>query len=187
MSGSAAQAPAVLEVEDLRTVIRHGDRELPVVRGVSFEVRAGEAVALVGESGSGKSLTALSVMGLLPQAAQVSGGSLRLAGTDLGRLTEIERRRLRGAEIAMIYQDPMTSLNPLMRVGAQVVEGLEAHGMRGADARDQCWRFRLLERGDRSATCAGSCCCSGPPPSSAAPDTPPASLRTGGYAVRCCD
>jgi oligopeptide/dipeptide ABC transporter ATP-binding protein len=135
MSGSAAQAPVVLEVEDLETVIRQGDRELPVVRGVSFEVRAGEAVALVGESGSGKSLTALSVMGLLPTAAQVSGGSLRLAGADLGALTEVERRRLRGAEIAMIYQDPMTSLNPLMRVGAQVVEGLEAHGMRGAEAR----------------------------------------------------
>jgi oligopeptide/dipeptide ABC transporter ATP-binding protein len=135
MSGSGAPAPVVLEVENLQTVIRQGDRELPVVRGVSFEVRAGEAVALVGESGSGKSLTALSLMGLLPPAAQVSGGSLRLAGQDVGRLDENERRRLRGAEIAMIYQDPMTSLNPLMRVGAQVVEGLEAHGVRGADAR----------------------------------------------------
>jgi oligopeptide/dipeptide ABC transporter ATP-binding protein len=74
-------------------------------------------------------------MGLLPPAAHVSGGSLRLAGKDIGRLDEKARRRVRGPEIAMIYQDPMTSLNPLMRVGAQVVEGLEAHGMRGADAR----------------------------------------------------
>jgi oligopeptide/dipeptide ABC transporter ATP-binding protein len=135
MSDRLAQAPVVLEVRDLQTMIRHGDRDLPVVRGVSFEVRAGEAVALVGESGSGKSLTALSLMGLLPPAARVSGGSLRLAGRDLGALPESERRQLRGAEIAMIYQDPMTSLNPLMRVGAQVVEGLEAHGVRGADAR----------------------------------------------------
>ena len=133
----AADAPAVLEVRDLQTVIRHAGQELAVVRGVSFDVRAGEAMALVGESGSGKSLTALSLMGLLPTAAYVSGGSVRLAGQDLTLLPENERRRVRGTQIAMIYQDPMTSLNPLMRVGAQVVEGLEAHGVRGADARSR--------------------------------------------------
>jgi oligopeptide/dipeptide ABC transporter ATP-binding protein len=135
VSGSEQSAGAVLQVRDLHTVIRHGGQELSVVRGVSFDVRPGEAVALVGESGSGKSMTALSLMGLLPPAAHVSGGSVRLAGQEVGQLDDKERRRVRGAQIAMIYQDPMTSLNPLMRVGAQVVEGLEAHGVRGADAR----------------------------------------------------
>lgn len=125
----------VLSVRDLSTTVRTRGRELPVVRGVSFDVDAGEAVAVVGESGSGKSMTALSVMGLLPAAARMTGGSVRLAGRELTALDEGERRRVRGAEIAMIYQDPMTSLNPLMRVGPQVVEGLEAHGVRGADAK----------------------------------------------------
>lgn len=126
---------SVLSVRDLRTVVRSGGRELPVVRGVSFDVDAGEAVAIVGESGSGKSMTALSLMGLLPAAARVTGGSVHLDGRDLASLDESARRKLRGADIAMIYQDPMTSLNPLMRVGAQVVEGLEAHGVLGAEAR----------------------------------------------------
>jgi oligopeptide/dipeptide ABC transporter ATP-binding protein len=135
MTGPDAPASAVLEVQDLQTVVRQGARDLPVVRGVSFEVRAGEAVALVGESGSGKSMTALSLMGLLPPSARMTGGALRLGGQDIGRLDENARRRLRGSEIAMIYQDPMTSLNPLMRVGPQVVEGLEAHGFRSVDAR----------------------------------------------------
>ena len=125
----------VLEVRDLQTVVRTGGRELPVVRGVSFDVGAGEAVALVGESGSGKSLTALSVMGLLPDAARVVGGSVRLDGRDLQALPESERRRTRGSQIAMVYQDPMTSLNPLMRVGAQVVESLEAHDVPRDEAR----------------------------------------------------
>ncbi|MGH3383580.1 MAG: ABC transporter ATP-binding protein [Nocardioidaceae bacterium] len=126
---------AVLEVRHLQTVVRSGGRDLPVVRDVSFDVRAGEAVALVGESGSGKTLTALSVMGLLPDAARMTGGTVRLGGRDVGALDERQRRRLRGPEIAMIYQDPMTSLNPLMRVGPQVVEGLEAHGATGAEAK----------------------------------------------------
>ncbi|MGH3354781.1 MAG: ABC transporter ATP-binding protein [Nocardioidaceae bacterium] len=135
MADGAAGCEAVLSVRDLRTSVRSDGRELPLLRGVSFDVRPGQAVALVGESGSGKSLTALSVMGLLPPAARVVGGSVHLAGRDLGSLDEDERRHVRGSEIAMIYQDPMTSLNPLMRVGAQVVEGLTAHGMAADDAR----------------------------------------------------
>ena len=126
---------AVLEVRDLQTVVRTGGRELPVVRGVSFDVRAGEAVALVGESGSGKSLTALSVMGLLPEAARVVGGTVRLDGRDLQSLPESERRRTRGAQIAMVYQDPMTSLNPLLRIGYQVMEVLVAHDVPRDEAR----------------------------------------------------
>ena len=130
-----ARGEAVLAVRDLHTTVRTGGREVPVVRGVSFDVAAGQTVALVGESGSGKSMTALSVMGLLPDAARVTAGSVRLAGQELGALDDRQRRRLQGSEIAMIYQDPMTSLNPLMRVGAQVAEGLEAHGVPRAAAR----------------------------------------------------
>ncbi len=127
----------VLEVANLQTVVRSGGRDLPVVRGVSFDVSAGEAIALVGESGSGKSMTALSMMGLLPAAARVTEGSVRLSGRDVLRLDGLELRRVRGAEIAMIYQEPMTALNPLMRVGAQVVEGLRAHAVPSGDARSR--------------------------------------------------
>ena len=125
----------VLSVRDLHTAVGRGESALPVVRGVSFDLNAGEAVALVGESGSGKSMTALSVTDLLPAGVRVTSGSVTLAGRELTELDERARRGVRGAEIAMIYQDPMTSLNPLMRVGAQVTEGLEAHGVRGDEAR----------------------------------------------------
>ncbi|MEQ7010873.1 ABC transporter ATP-binding protein [Actinopolymorpha sp. B17G11] len=136
--GAAADADgeAVLAVRDLRASVSSGaGREVPIVRGVSFDVRAGETVALVGESGSGKSFTALALMGLLPDGARITCGSVRLGGRDLLGLDARARRASRGADIAMIYQDPMTSLNPLMRVGDQVVEGLEAHGTRGSAAR----------------------------------------------------
>ena len=125
----------VLSVRDLHTVVGSGESAVPVVRGVSFDLHAGEAVALVGESGSGKSMSALSVTGLLPAGVRIASGSVKLAGRELTELDERERRAVRGAEIAMIYQDPLTSLNPLMRVGAQVAEGLQAHGIRREDAR----------------------------------------------------
>ncbi|MEQ7124427.1 ATP-binding cassette domain-containing protein [Actinopolymorpha sp. B11F2] len=116
-----ADGEAVLAVRDLRASGSSGaGREVPIVRGVSFDVRAGETVALVGESGSGKSFTALALMGLLPDGARITGGSVRLGGRDLLGLDAQERRASRGADIAMVYQDPMTSLNPMMRVGAQV-------------------------------------------------------------------
>ena len=125
----------ILSVRGLHTVVGEGESAVPLVRGVSFDLAAGEAVALVGESGSGKSMTALSVMGLLPPGVRLASGSVVVRGRDLVALDERERRTVRGAEVAMIYQDPMTSLNPLMRVGAQVVEGLVAHGVRGEEAR----------------------------------------------------
>jgi oligopeptide/dipeptide ABC transporter ATP-binding protein len=126
---------ALLEVEALHAAVSGKGRELPVVRGVSFAVEPGETVGLVGESGSGKSFTALSVMGLLPEGAAVTGGVVRYGGRDLLTLPERERRALRGPELAMIYQDPMTALNPLMKVGAQITEGLAAHGVGGGEAR----------------------------------------------------
>ncbi|WP_432476908.1 ABC transporter ATP-binding protein [Nocardioides sp. GXQ0305] len=127
----------VLSVQGLRAVAGSGRTAVPLIRGVSFDLAAGEAVALVGESGSGKSMTALSVMGLLPPGVRTTEGSVVVGGRDLATLDARERRTVRGAEVAMIYQDPMTSLNPLMRVGAQVVEGLVAHGVSGDEARQR--------------------------------------------------
>ncbi|MGA8112587.1 MAG: ABC transporter ATP-binding protein [Actinocatenispora sp.] len=124
-----------LAVEDLHTVVSVGGRDLPVVRGVSLDVRPGEIVGLVGESGSGKSFTALSVLGLLPDGARITGGRVLVDGEDQVTLPERARRSRRGGTVAMIYQDPMTALNPLMTVGAQIVEGLWAHGVRGAEAK----------------------------------------------------
>lgn len=122
-------ASPVLSVRNLTTVLRLSDGPVEVVRGVDFDVFAGETVALVGESGCGKSMTMLSVMGLHPQPpAEIVGGIVEFEGRNLLAISEQERRRVRGAEMAMVYQDPMTSLNPLMRVGDQIGEVLVAHG-----------------------------------------------------------
>jgi oligopeptide/dipeptide ABC transporter ATP-binding protein len=126
---------AVLEVRGLRTQVSTRSGPLDILRGVDLAVDAGQTLAVVGESGSGKSFTALSIAGLLPSEATVSSGEVLLDGVDLLRLRERERRATRGAQIGMVYQDPMTSLNPLMRVGAQIVEGLTAHGWSKGDAR----------------------------------------------------
>jgi oligopeptide/dipeptide ABC transporter ATP-binding protein len=103
------------------------------VRGVSLAVDAGEVVGLLGESGCGKSTLLLAVLGLLPAGARVAAGSIRFRGRDLLALGADERRRLRGAEIAMVFQDPSLALNPVRRVGPQVAEVVAAH--RGADRR----------------------------------------------------
>jgi oligopeptide/dipeptide ABC transporter ATP-binding protein len=123
---------ALLEVRGLRTTVDGG---LDIVRGVDFSVDAGRTLAIVGESGSGKSFTALSIAGLLPAGAAVTAGEVRLDGRDLLPLSERDRRDVRGARIGMVYQDPMTSLNPLMRIGGQIAEGLTAHGWGRAAAR----------------------------------------------------
>ena len=121
---------AVLEVAELRTEVSGTQ----IVRGVGFSVDAGETLGIVGESGSGKTFTALSVADLLPAGAHVSSGSVRVLGQELVGLEPRQRRGLRGATVGMVYQDPMTSLNPMMRVGAQVREGLRAHGWSRSDA-----------------------------------------------------
>ncbi len=129
-----------LEVEDLVVSARGAD----LVRGVGLSVEPGRTLGLVGESGSGKSMTALAVMGLLPDGVRVSGGAVRVDGRDVAGLPEPERRKVRGAQAGMIYQEPMTALNPLMRVGAQIVEGLTAHGTPSSAARTRA--AETLER-----------------------------------------
>jgi oligopeptide/dipeptide ABC transporter ATP-binding protein len=119
----------VLVVRDLTTVLNLEEGPVEVVRGVDLDVAEGETVGLVGESGCGKTMAMLSVMGLHPQPpAEIVGGEVLVGGRDLRKLSEEERRMVRGAEVAMVYQDPMTSLNPLMRIGDQIGEVLLAHG-----------------------------------------------------------
>ena len=125
----------VLAVRDLSVAIGTRGALAPVVKGASFDVSAGETVALVGESGCGKSMTMLSVLGLQPAVATITGGQVLLDGEDLLQADEKRRRAVRGAEIAMVYQDPMTSLNPLMRIGEQIAEVCTAHGRSGRDGR----------------------------------------------------
>jgi len=117
----------LLEVEGLRTHIRMRHSTVEAVDGISLSVRQGETVGLVGESGCGKSLTALSVMRLLPPGGSIVDGSIRLAGRELVALPEGEMRRVRGNEVAMIFQDPMTSLDPTMTIGDQIAEPVRVH------------------------------------------------------------
>ncbi|MEZ5750401.1 MAG: ABC transporter ATP-binding protein [Paracoccaceae bacterium] len=126
---------SLLRVENLTVGFRQGGALSQAVRGVSFHVEAGETVALVGESGSGKSVTALSTVGLLPDAAEVAG-SIRFDGAEMVAAREAELRRVRGNDISFIFQEPMTSLNPLQTVEKQITEALELHqGLFGAAAR----------------------------------------------------
>ena len=117
----------VLEVEDLTTEFRLRRATVQAVDSVSFTVRAGECVGLVGESGCGKSTTGLSVMKLLPNVGHVTAGSIRLLGRDLVPLEEREMQKVRGNEVAMIFQDPMTSLNPTWTIGRQIAEPVRLH------------------------------------------------------------
>ena len=126
----------LLRVDDLSTWLETGHGVLRVVDGVSFDIARGETFALVGESGSGKSMTALSLMRLLPDVGQVVNGRAMLDGTDLMALSELAMRSVRGRRIAMIFQEPALSLNPVMPVGAQIEEVLLRHtDLRGEAAR----------------------------------------------------
>ena len=121
----------VLHLDGLRTEFRIDGTWRAAVDGISFALRRGETLALVGESGCGKSATALSIMGLLPRpAGRIAAGRIVLAGRDIAGLPDRALEQLRGDRMAMIFQEPMTSLNPVMTIGAQVAEALRLH--RGA-------------------------------------------------------
>jgi peptide/nickel transport system ATP-binding protein len=120
--------PALLEVRDLRVQFATPQGPVTVVDRVSFDLEAGRTLAVVGESGCGKSVTALSLLRILPEPPmRIAGGIVRLDGRDLLSLSEEEMRRVRGNEIAMIFQEPMTSLNPVLTIGDQIVEALRVH------------------------------------------------------------
>ena len=124
--------PPLLEVRDLHTEFRTGAGVVPAVDGISYSVERGETVAIVGESGSGKTAGALSILRLIPDPpGRITQGEILFAGRDLLQLSDEEIRQVRGADIGMIFQEPMTSLNPVLTIGRQITETLEQH--RGAD------------------------------------------------------
>jgi oligopeptide/dipeptide ABC transporter ATP-binding protein len=117
----------LLEVKDLRTSFFTPQGEVRAVDGVSFSAFPGKLMGLVGESGSGKTVSVLSIMRLLPESARIGGGSIIFEGSDLLKLSEAEMRGVRGARIAMIFQEPMTSLNPVFTIGSQIAEAIKLH------------------------------------------------------------
>jgi peptide/nickel transport system ATP-binding protein len=117
---------SILEVKNLKTLFKRDHNRVAVVDGVDFIIRPGETLGVVGESGCGKSVTSLSIMGLLPPNGS-NEGSIRFLGKDLLSLSEKEMQQIRGNQISMIFQDPMTSLNPLHTVGKQLVESIKLH------------------------------------------------------------
>ncbi|MCX6540423.1 MAG: ABC transporter ATP-binding protein, partial [Actinobacteria bacterium] len=136
----------MLVVDDLHVTFKiHGGRAVRAVDGVSFAVRAGETVGIVGESGSGKSVTALAILGLLPSRGVTTSGSILLNGQQLLGASEHDMQDVRGRRAAMVFQDPMTSLNPVLTIGRQLTETITRHlGVKRDAARDRA--AELLER-----------------------------------------
>jgi len=134
MSVAGETSPPMLAIRDLQLGFRSHRGDVQALAGVSIEVGEREIVGIVGESGCGKSITALSVMGLLPEGTtRVMGGSIEFRGDDLLTLPPRERRQMRGRDIAMVFQEPMTSLNPIMPIGDQIAEPIRLHlGLKGA-------------------------------------------------------
>jgi oligopeptide/dipeptide ABC transporter ATP-binding protein len=132
---------ALLDVDRLTTAFPIEGRLVSAVSGVSFTLDAGETLALVGESGCGKSLTALSILRLVDPPGRIVGGTVRLDGRDLLTLDERDMRKVRGREIGLVLQEPMTALNPVYTVGRQIAEALEVHGL----ARGKAARARAIE------------------------------------------
>jgi len=136
---------ALLSVEDLRVEFWTSRGTIYAVNGISFDIAPGETLGIVGESGCGKSVTALALLGILPRAGKVQTGSAQFGGRDLIKLSDSELRTVRGKEIAMIFQDPMTSLNPVLTIGRQIREPLETHfGMGRSEAEERA--AELLDR-----------------------------------------
>ena len=138
--GGAAPGATVLSVRDLTVTFPSDDGPVQAVRGVSYDLHAGEVLGIVGESGSGKSVTSMAVMGLLPKTARITG-SVEFRGRELLGLSEKEMTEVRGKQIAMIFQDPMTSLNPVYKIGWQLSEAVLAHN----DVSKEVARKRALE------------------------------------------
>ena len=131
-------APALLSVEDLRVEFSTRRGTVHAVNGISFDIAPGETLGIVGESGCGKSVTSLAVLGLLARNGRVVGGRAMFGGRDLIQQSDRELRRIRGREVAMIFQDPMTSLNPVLTIGRQIREALETHfGMNKKEANER--------------------------------------------------
>jgi len=124
----------VLSLTDLSVAFGHGNVSHQVVHGVSLQVLAGEKVAIVGESGSGKSVTALAIMRLLGRSGRIVGGSIRLGDDDITTVPELAYRDLRARQVAMIFQDPMTALNPAFTIGRQLVDVIRSHADPGQKA-----------------------------------------------------
>ncbi len=139
-SMSPSDSP-LLEVEDLRIAFDRGGERVEAVRGVSFEVGKGAFVGIVGQSGCGKSVTARAILGLVDKHAETNG-SIRYLGRDVLTMSERDLRRLRGKDIAMVFQDPKTSLNPVFSIGRQLELVLEAHGRRP----ERAHLIRLLQQ-----------------------------------------
>lgn len=144
VAGRTGGVTPVLSIQELRTSIRQEHSTVHAVDGLTLKINAGETLGLVGESGSGKSMTAMSIMRLLPPRGSINGGSILLNGRDITRLDEKEMRRVRGNEAAMIFQDPLTSLNPTMTIGDQIVEAVLLHKPIG--------RQRALQRAEEVLT-----------------------------------
>ena len=126
----------LLEIDNLTVALFQDGTETPLVRNVSYSIEPGEILALVGESGSGKSVSSLAVMGLLAKSLRVSSGAIRFDGHNLLELSDEEMRKLRGRDISMVFQEPMTSLNPVRSIGAQIIETIEENlGLSRSQAR----------------------------------------------------
>ena len=127
VSAPVTTAPALLTIEDLSVTFRTDSGPLPALDSISLEVHPGETLAVVGESGSGKSVLSLAIMGLLPPTARLTAGRMEFDGRDLTGLGRAELRSLRGRDMAMIFQEPATALNPVQRIGDQLVEAIRLH------------------------------------------------------------
>jgi len=139
--------PPLLSVHDLTVAFDTRRGTFEAVRGVSFDVQPGRTLGVVGESGSGKSVTAMALMRLLPDAAEVTAGTVQFAGRDLGRLSERDMQSVRGREIAMVFQDPMASLNPIFTIGRQLTEALRLQlGLSRAAAKARAEELLALVR-----------------------------------------
>jgi peptide/nickel transport system ATP-binding protein len=144
MSDQMSNMSVLLNVEDLRVSLQTATGRADALRGISFRMQAGQTLGLIGESGCGKSLTALAIMGLLPERS-ISSGSISFKGSELVNASDADLRKIRGARIAMIFQEPMTALNPLHTISKQIAEPLVLH-QNLSNTQAQSRALELLER-----------------------------------------